>query len=60
MLVAQIGYDSDWNYWLTPAFLDHDLAKVITERGREEIPGLVRLEKHKAEGYADSIDGRTP
>jgi hypothetical protein len=34
MLVAQIGYDNNWHYWLTPAFLDHDLAKVITERGR--------------------------
>lgn len=34
MLIAQIGYDSNWHYWLTPAFLDHDLAKVITERGR--------------------------
>jgi hypothetical protein len=43
MLVAQIGSDHDGEYAITPAFLDHDLAKQITERGRD----LPRLEKLK-------------
>lgn len=34
MLVAQIGHDDDGEYALTPAFLEHELAKQITQRGR--------------------------
>jgi hypothetical protein len=41
MLVAQISHDQEGGYALTPAFLDHDLAKVITEKGRADIPGAV-------------------
>jgi hypothetical protein len=38
MLVAQIQWSLiDGTYWLTPAFLDHELAKVITEKGREVV-----------------------
>lgn len=41
MLVGQISWDLEGRYWITPAFLDHEDAKVITERGRD----LPRLEK---------------
>ena len=34
MLVAQLWFDAHRSeYYLEPAFLDHELAKVITERG---------------------------
>ncbi len=43
MLVAQIQWnDHEGKYWITPAFLPHDKAKVITEQGRAEIPGDTR------------------
>lgn len=35
MLVAQISWDQEGRCWLTPAFLDHELARVVTERGRD-------------------------
>jgi hypothetical protein len=41
MLVGQISWDQEGRYWITPAFLDHELAKIITEQGRAEIPGDV-------------------
>lgn len=61
MLVAQINWsDKDGSYWLTPAFLDHELAKVITERGRAEIPGPLRLEKRRSESTLDKAsEGRS-
>jgi len=37
MLVAQISWNREGSYWLTPAFLDHELAKTITERARDPI-----------------------
>ena len=40
MLVGQIGCNADGEYAITPAFLDHQKAKVITESGRAEIPGV--------------------
>lgn len=56
MLVAQLEHDKRNNvYTLTPAFLDYDLAQVITERGRAEIPGPIRLEKRKDESSRSSI-----
>jgi hypothetical protein len=39
MLVGQIGWNAEGQYMITPAFLDHDKAKVITEAGREESMG---------------------
>lgn len=40
MLVAQVSWsDSDFTCWITPAFLDNDKAKLITEQGRADIPG---------------------
>ena len=43
MLVAQIQWNgAEQTYWLTPAFLPHELAKVITEQGRATIPGDTR------------------
>jgi len=42
MLIAQLHQDQEGMYWLTPAFLDRDKAKVIAEQGREEIPGPIR------------------
>ena len=48
MLVAQLRYDPHRDeYTLEPAFLDHDLATIITERGQREIPGPIRLERRK-------------
>lgn len=41
MLVAQLTHDSDGTYAMTPAFLDHDVAQVVTQKGREEIPGTL-------------------
>jgi hypothetical protein len=35
MLVAQISWDQEGKCWLVPAFLNHTLAKIITERGLE-------------------------
>ncbi len=35
MLVAQIHWsDTEGSCWMTPAFLDHDHARIITEQGR--------------------------
>lgn len=42
MLVGQLSSDDDGEYAIVPAFLDHDLAKQITERGRD-LPRLERL-----------------
>jgi hypothetical protein len=42
MLVAQIRWnDQERTAWIEPAFLPHELAKKITEQGRESVPGLV-------------------
>lgn len=35
MLVAQISWDNEGHCWLTPAFLPHELAKTVTERGKD-------------------------
>ncbi len=42
MLVGQIGWNTESVFYLTVAFLDHEKAKVITEQGRQEIPGRTR------------------
>jgi hypothetical protein len=35
MLVAQVKYSrSEERYWLEPGFLDHEHAKLITEKGQ--------------------------
>lgn len=48
MLVAQIWLDAArGEYVMEPAFIDHDLAKTLTERGRAEIPGNTHLEKRQ-------------
>jgi hypothetical protein len=40
MLVAQLSFDPyRMEYFMTPAFLDHDKAQLVTECGRAEIPG---------------------
>lgn len=34
MLVAQIGWNSiDGRWWMTPGFLEHEHAKLITKKG---------------------------
>lgn len=35
MLVAQLSWDQEGRWWLTPAFLDHELAKTITQKGKD-------------------------
>jgi hypothetical protein len=35
MLVAQLHWDQDGKYWMTPAFLEHEVAMLITQKGRE-------------------------
>jgi hypothetical protein len=36
MLVAQLRHDvASGNYWMEPAWLDHDIARRIEERGKE-------------------------
>lgn len=51
MLVAQVSHEAGGFVTLTPAFLDNDIAKLITEKGRAEIPGPMnqRLEKRRDE-----------
>lgn len=34
MLVAQICYNQEGDCWLEPGFLDHEHAKLITEKGQ--------------------------
>lgn len=34
MLIAQISWDQEGRYWMTPAFLPHEHAKLITEKGQ--------------------------
>lgn len=53
MLVAQISWDVEGRYWLTPAFLPHEVAKVVTEKGVD----LPRLERRKpdASGADDAV-----
>lgn len=39
MLVAQLSEGPEGTYVMVPAFLDHDLATMITEKGRD-IPAV--------------------
>lgn len=48
MLVAQLRLDGRRNeYYMEPAFLDPEYAQIITEHGRRDIPGLIRLERRR-------------
>ena len=49
MLVGQISCDHDGEWAIVPAFLDHDLAKNITERARD-LPKLEKLKERAVNG----------
>lgn len=34
MLIAQISWNNEGRYWMTPGFLEHEYAKLITEKGK--------------------------
>lgn len=51
MLVAQLSW-YEGRYWMTPAFLEHAEAKLVTQRGKD-LPKLEKLRESPDNGGAN-------